>query len=102
MGWHNYHLFQFTVGKTFYGDPSLDDLKSREKRGMDLKAAAKALHIPQYRLRQIEGCRVTQLKPSVLHAYIDFFGLKEWFARWRKSNRKLAARLAPDAKSKVR
>ena len=74
----------------------------REKRGMDLKAAAKALHIPQYRLREIEGCRVTQLKPSVLYAYIDLFGFKEWFARWRKANRKLAARLAPDAKSKVR
>ena len=74
----------------------------RESHGMDLKAAAKALHIPQYRLRDIEECRVTQLKPSVLHAYIDFLGLKEWFARWRKANRKLAARLAPDAKSKVR
>ncbi len=73
--------------------------ESREKRGMDLKAAAEALHIPQYGLRDIEECRVTQLKPSVLHAYIDFFGLKGWFARWRKANRKLAARLAPDRKS---
>ena len=73
--------------------------ESREKRGMDLKAAAKALHIPQYRLRQIEGCRVTQLKPSVLHAYIDFLELGRWFARWRKANGKLAARLAPDRES---
>lgn len=56
--------------------------ESREKRGMDLKAAAKALHIPQYQLRQVEGCRVTQLEPSVLYAYIDFLGLKKWFARW--------------------
>ena len=50
--------------------------ESREKCSMDLKAAAKALHIPQYRLREIEGCRVTQLKPSVLYAYIDLFGMK--------------------------
>ncbi len=76
--------------------------EGREKCGMDLKSAAKALHIPQYRLREIEGCRVQQLKPSVLHAYMDLLGLKEWFARWRKANSKLAGRLAPDAKSKVK
>ena len=37
MGWQNYHLFQFTVGKTFYGDPSLDEFSE-----LDLKDARKA------------------------------------------------------------
>lgn len=76
--------------------------ESREKRGIDLKAVAKIMHVPQYRLREIEECHLTQLKSSVLYAYIDFLGLGRWFARWRKANSKLAGRLAPDAKSKVK
>ena len=37
MGWQNYHLFQFMVGKTFYGDPSQDEFSE-----LDLKDARKA------------------------------------------------------------
>jgi len=50
--------------------------ESRESRGMDLKAAAKVTHIPQYRLRDIEGCHLTNLKPSLLTAYIEFLDLR--------------------------
>ncbi|MGH7848100.1 MAG: helix-turn-helix domain-containing protein [Candidatus Binatia bacterium] len=73
--------------------------EAREHRGMDFKAAAKALGIPQYRLRDIEECRLKNLKSSALRRYIDFLGLGRWFARWRKANPKLAARLGPDQKS---
>jgi hypothetical protein len=61
---------------------------------MDFKTAAKALRVPQYRLRAIEQCSLKQLRGSDLHAYIDFLGLNEWFARWRRANSELAARLA--------
>jgi transcriptional regulator with XRE-family HTH domain len=72
--------------------------EAREKRRMNLKAAAKALGVPQYRLRYIEECRVKNLRSSELHAYVDFLGLGKWFARWRKANPNMSARLAPDAK----
>ncbi len=58
--------------------------EAREHRSMDLKAAAKALGVPQYRLRYIEECRVKNLRSSDLHAYIDFLGLGKLFARWRR------------------
>ncbi len=74
----------------------------REQRGMDLKAAAKALRVPQYRLRDIEESRMRNLRPSDLHAYIELLGLKEWFLRWSKANPKLALRLAPEPNSDVK
>jgi hypothetical protein len=74
--------------------------EAREGRGMDLKAAAKALRVPQYRLRDIEKCSLRHLRGSDLHAYIDFLGLTKWFARWRKATQKLAARLTPKPKVK--
>ena len=76
--------------------------EAREDRNMDLKAAAKALGVPQYRLRYIEECRVKNLRSSDLHAYVDFLGLWKWFARWRRAHPNMAARLAPDAKSEVK
>ena len=65
----------------------------REKSGMDLKAAARAMGVPQYRLRDIEECRMKNLDVSVLHRYLDFLGLKRWFTRWSKANPALAADL---------
>lgn len=76
--------------------------EAREDHNMDLKAAAKALGVPQYRLRYIEECRVKNLRSSDLHAYVDFLGLGRWFARWRRAYPNMAARLAPDAKSEVK
>ena len=67
--------------------------EARESRGMDLKAAAKAIGVPQYRLRYIEECSVKNLRASDLRAYIEFLGLSRWFARWSGANPKLAARL---------
>ena len=70
--------------------------EAREGRGMDLKAAAKAMRVPQYRLRYIEKCSVKNVRLSELNAYIDFLGLGEWFTRWRTANPKLAAKLGAD------
>jgi hypothetical protein len=58
----------------------------REKSGMDLKAAAKAMGVPRYRLRDVEECRTKNLDASVLHRYVDFLGLKGWFTRWRNGS----------------
>lgn len=68
--------------------------EAREARGMDLKSAARAVRVPQYRLRYIEQSSLKHLRGSDLHAYIDFLGLNRWFQRWRKANPELAARLA--------
>jgi Helix-turn-helix domain len=73
--------------------------EARERRSMDLKAASKALSIPQYRLRDIEGCHLKNLKSPAVRQYIDFLGLGRWFARWFKANSKLAARLGIDQDS---
>jgi hypothetical protein len=68
--------------------------EAREARHLDLKAAAKAVRVPQYRLGDIEECRVKDIRSSDLHAYVDFLGVRKWFARWEKANRKLARRLS--------
>jgi hypothetical protein len=73
--------------------------EAREARGMELKALAKALRVPQYRLQYIEDCNMKHLRTSDLHAYLDLLGLNKWFARWSRGNSKLAARLAPNSKS---
>jgi transcriptional regulator with XRE-family HTH domain len=65
----------------------------REKSGMDLKAAAKALGVPRYRLREVEGCRMKNLDASVLHRYVDYLGIGRWFSQWSKAHLELAADL---------
>jgi hypothetical protein len=74
--------------------------EAREARGMDLKAAARAMRVPHYRLRYIEQRNLSRLRTADLHAYIDFLGLNKWFARWSRANSELAARLVPNSKSK--
>jgi hypothetical protein len=74
--------------------------EAREARGMDFKTVAKAMRVPQYRLRYIEGSNMKNLRTSDLHAYVQLLGLNKWFARWCEANSKLAARLAPNSKSK--
>jgi cytoskeletal protein RodZ len=73
--------------------------EAREGLDMDLKAAAKAIGVPQYRLRYIEGCSIKNLRASDLRAYIEFLGLSRWFARWSKANPKLAQRLAVESRT---
>jgi hypothetical protein len=64
--------------------------EARAARGLELKTAAKAVRVPQYRLRYIEECHLRQLRSSELLAYIDFLGLNRWFTRWSRANSKLA------------
>jgi|GEM_PF-3508349 len=65
----------------------------REAKGLDIKTVANRLKVPQYRLRDVENCRVNKLLPDVLTAYVDYLGLKSWFGRWKKGNPEIVARL---------
>jgi len=67
--------------------------EARERKGLDLKKAAAALKVPQYRLRDIEQGRLKDLVPSILVRYVDFLGMKVWFGRWKKANPGIVARL---------
>jgi len=69
---------------------------SREGRGEGLKAAAAALRVPQYRLKDIEEGHVNHILRGVLVRYIAYLGLERWFGRWKKANRSLVVRLALD------
>ena len=66
---------------------------AREKRGLDVKAAAAACKVAQYRIRAIERCQLRDLDPKALEAYVELLGLEAYVARWSRANAKLAARL---------
>jgi len=71
--------------------PSLTE--RREAKGVDIKTLARQLKVPQYRLRDIEAGRFSQIVPAVLIAYIDPMELTEWFDRWQEANPELAVRI---------
>ena len=58
----------------------------RQEMGLSLKEASQQLKIPQYRLRAIEASMLPQIALASLHAYIQFLGLGDQFARWRRGN----------------
>ena len=58
----------------------------RQEMGLCLKEASQQLKIPQYRLRAIEAGMLPQIALASLHTYIQFLGLADQFARWRRSN----------------
>lgn len=62
---------------------------ARLRKDMSLKDAARALRVPQYRLKDIEGGRVRFIDQAVLIRYIEFLDLKRWFGRWKAQNRSL-------------
>ena len=73
-------------------------VEAREAKGLTLKALAKELGSPQYRIAEIETGSTNRLDASVLARYIDTMGLREWFSRWEAANRGLAKRLSvPEA-----
>ncbi len=65
----------------------------RQKKKLDLKEAASALKVPQYRLRDIEQGRLKHIVADILLQYVHLLGLKTWFGRWRKANPGVVDRL---------
>ncbi len=53
----------------------------RQKKKLDLKEAAAALKVPQYRLRDIEQGRLKHIVADILLQYVHLLGLKTWFGR---------------------
>lgn len=69
----------------------------RLSKGITIKEAAKAIRVPQYRLKDIEQGSLRDVQVPVLLPYLDFLGLKRWFGQWKAANRSLAERLGLDS-----
>jgi transcriptional regulator with XRE-family HTH domain len=67
--------------------------QEREKRGFTIREVAKAMAVPQYRVKDIEESQVGSIELAVLTRYLDFLGLGTWIEGWQRANPQLAARL---------
>lgn len=62
-----------------------------EARG--IRDMSVAVGIPQYRLRAIEGGRLTECRLDLAQRYFRFLKIEDWVARWCRANRELATRV---------
>jgi transcriptional regulator with XRE-family HTH domain len=69
----------------------------REQRGLSIAEAARALRVPQYRLKAIETGRIGEIQGAALRAYIAHLGMGRWYKRWSKANPSLAAKWTAEA-----
>jgi len=76
--------------------------QAREKAGLDLKAAAKAVGIPRYRADAIERGYLGSFRPDLAWRYFESLGISDWVRRWSRANRELAtrARISPASRKK--
>ena len=56
---------------------------ARDQKDLSLKDAARALRVPQYRLKDIEENRVGAVDRAVLILYVELLDIKRWFSRWK-------------------
>jgi hypothetical protein len=68
---------------------------ARARKDLPLKDAARALRVPQYRLKDIEENRVGAVDRAVLDLYIELLDMKQWFSRWKAQNSSLYESLSP-------
>ncbi len=68
-------------------------VNARNTLDLSLKEAAAALKVAQHRLADIENARTNDLSPDLVVRYVEYLGIKVWFARWKRANAELAARL---------
>lgn len=71
---------------------------ARARKDLSLKDAARALRVPQYRLKDIEENRVGAVDQAVLVLYIELLEIKQWFSRWKAQNSSLYESLRPIAR----
>ena len=69
---------------------------ARARKDLSLKDAARALRVPQYRLKDIEENRVGAVDQAVLVLYIELLDIKQWFSRWKAQNSSLYESLRPN------
>jgi hypothetical protein len=70
---------------------------ARARKNLSLKDAARALRVPQYRLKDIEENRVKAVDQAALILYVELLDLKRWFSRWTDQNSSLYKSLRPIA-----
>ena len=68
---------------------------ARARKDLSLKNAARALRVPQYRLKDIEENRVGAVDQAVLVLYVELLDMKQWFSRWKAQNSSLYESLSP-------
>ena len=68
-------------------------IEARERLGISVKQISARLKLPQYRIRAIECGSLSAIRPGDLRRYIDALGLRLWYRRWAKANRRLADQL---------
>ena len=65
--------------------------QARSLRG--IRDISVALGIPQYRLRAIEGGRLSEFRVDLARRYFCFLGIEPWVTAWCRANRELASRV---------
>lgn len=71
---------------------------ARARMDLSLKDAARALRVPQYRLKDIEENRVGAVDQAVLILYVELLDIKQWFSRWKAQNSSLYETFRPNAR----
>jgi hypothetical protein len=74
---------------------------ARERLGRDVKGVSRELGLPQYRIQAIEDGRFREFSQKELILYVELLGIKEWFQKWRRVNRKafLSLQSIPDRRT---
>ncbi len=60
--------------------------RAREQKEVDLKSAARTLHMHVSQLKHIELGAVYLVRPSALDRYVKWLGLDDWYRNWQKRN----------------
>ena len=76
-----------------FGSVQASCVERRESLRRSIREVSHELQVPQYRLKDIESCRVKQIEPSVLARYVSYLGIGSWFQRWCNMNAELSSRL---------
>lgn len=72
--------------------------EARERKALSIQEVASLLKVPQYRIKAIEGSRMTEVNPDTLEKYIDLLGIRRWFNEWAKSNADVHQRIQNSSK----
>ena len=80
-----------------FGSVQARCVERRESLGRSIREVSRELQVPQYRLNDIESCRLKQIEPTVLARYISYLGIESWFRRWCAANSELSSRLGVDS-----
>jgi transcriptional regulator with XRE-family HTH domain len=69
--------------------------QTRDKSGLNLATVARELKVKQSDLQCIENAQNAKADPDILHRYLHYLGLGQWFGKWAAANSQLADQLKP-------